>query len=386
MDDTKTDRGPPAFEKYDGRRDSMPRAHRAVSAGAGESGGRVQGPSIGDAIGGAGGGIAGITTAGNETGFRGLSGRRRRSLSFQTGARGKNVQRGFALALRLPRSSDPDALESHWEATDPTDCRSGGRDRPAGGTEKQRLGTRGRGVNGDHDAWNEDSSRRDGCLRTVSTRRRRGMVMAVALGLSGATSVRADLSFKPMGQPHDIGSSWFQRFYLDSTMSYDQLGMVITPMVEGGGVWGGVGAAVGLQSGPGTFATHGAGPGAASNASDASAAGGRLDAMRQQRSVSFAIAVRTPQDFHLTLFTYDDAMSPYSVRTMSAVWGDSRWTFDSPPVITWEQYEEMIRPEQLPPAAPAPSASLLGMMGLALVAKWRRRVGRHSSRRCGEAA
>jgi len=201
------------------------------------------------------------------------------------------------------------------------------------------------------------------------------VLIAALLAVVIAASARADISFKPVGGSLATDRSWSQQFFLNSATAYQNLGIVMIPSTATGELAGAAEDAWKLDTPEGSYSTYSAG----FDLHALSAEADRATNSQRRRSDYFAIAAEAGQDFNLTVFTYDNALSAASVQTTSATWADSRWTFNTSAGVTWEQYERMLTERMLkpdePPVVPAPSALLLGVVGLALVRGGRRLIG-----------
>lgn len=188
--------------------------------------------------------------------------------------------------------------------------------------------------------------------------------LLLALGLLSAPAA-ADLTFNAVVDPQDA-NSWYQSFHLSTTRAFTNVGLVLTPTVFDHG-----GAS--FKNPEWDFSTLG------NPAHFAEAASGRLWTVASGDSTddllwrSHFSGDRRRQSFVLSLFAWDRS---FAWQTAAAYWNGSRWRFGVTPSVTWEQFEALgaVSSGGTPVHAPAPSAVLMGVLGLFGVYGLKRRV------------
>jgi len=189
----------------------------------------------------------------------------------------------------------------------------------------------------------------------------RAAVVAAFVAASALVSpAKANITFKPVGHPFGT-NGWSQQFSLVSTAPFENLGLALLPSEGDDGTSGFAAPASELYGGSG----------GALGSVQSFASGGSVEQLLWQSHFTGAPA---GQEFILTLFTYDEAMSGSSVQTVSVKWDGSWWSANTSPGITWEQYQDTVS-NAGPSIVPTPSAVLLGIFGLMLVGG-ARRLGR----------
>ena len=192
------------------------------------------------------------------------------------------------------------------------------------------------------------------------------IVGVMLFALACAPTASANITFKPVGHPFGA-DGWSQQFSLVSTTPFENLGIVLVPTADDDGTSGFAAGAWELSG------ANGSAPGYVQSfaAGDivTGASGGSTNQLLWQTRFT---GTRTGQAFALTLFVYDDILGGSSAQTASVKWDGSWWSVNTSPGVTWEQYQDSVRGAAT--IVPAPSALLLGIIGLALVGgAWRLR-------------
>jgi len=193
---------------------------------------------------------------------------------------------------------------------------------------------------------------------------KRFLVLFALVVVIGFTSTRAqaNIAFDAMGSPTPTGS-WYQGFNLTTDVSYNNLGLVLTPM-------------------PGDDGTSGFKPPAwdFSVSPLGSTSASWTNTLNLGNNITVASGVSTndlfwrshfwgdmsTQSFVLTAFTFDNYLTTDSIQVAAASWDGSVWDFFTPPSLTWNEFVGRGGTDLGGVVVPVPSSVWLGLIGMAV--------------------
>ncbi len=185
----------------------------------------------------------------------------------------------------------------------------------------------------------------------------------VAIPFSSARSdlIGGDFVFEAVAQPVDA-NSWYQGLHLGTASAFSNVGLVLLPGIGDDGTSGFEGPAWDFSSIDGNplgFTE------VATTSSFTWATGAATNDLFWR---THFLGDKEGQQFSLTVFVWDDL---FNFQVAGAAWDGVAWNFSAAPTLTFEEFVEIGGIAGI--TAPAPSAAVLGMLGMALIGGIKRR-------------